>query len=201
MKGTKIPPTDFRLDGDYFGIDGRLVAKIQQTGIETAAENRSPSPAKLKGLEVSLASGIHPIGSPHAHRQIWRLAFLADRGGFGGRRAKSCDRARPGSPRPDRRDDLRQRAPGRRRTESRAPNFDSKRRAPGSSRLHREQSLRFWDEVDCARLSGDFARRFQLHPRRWYRIHVTASVLSRWRALGIPPRQSGARRRHVPRWI
>src|SRR3954454_2031523 len=145
MKGMKIPPTDFRLDGDYFAIDGRLVARIQQTGIETAAENRSPSPAKLKGLEVSLASGIHPIGSPHAHRQIWRLAFFADRGGYGSRRRQGCDRARPGSPRPDRRDDLRQRSPGWRRTKSGPPDLDSKRRGPGSSRPHRETSLRFWD--------------------------------------------------------
>ena len=54
-------------------------------------------------------------------------------------------------PRSGRRNHLRQRAPGRRRPESRAPDFGPQRRAAGSPRLHRQQGLRFRHEVDRAR--------------------------------------------------
>ena len=90
-----------------------------------------------------------------------------------------------------RRNDLRQRAPGGRRTERGAADFGAQRSSAGSSGVHREQSLRFGNEVDCAGVSSRFSWRRELHSGGRHRVDVARSLLSRRRALGIPAGQSG----------
>ena len=132
---------------------------------------------------VSVEHRLHPLRGPHAHRQVWRLAGLAHRRRYGRRRRQSRHRTRRHPAQRDRRNHLRQRPPGWRRSQSRPPDFHPQRRAAGGPGLHRQQSVRLGHQVDRARLSGNRDRQSRLRARGRNRIDVARFlIISRARA-------------------
>ena len=137
----------------------------------------------FRSLQTERFEVVRKLSTPqrcsNAHRQVRRLTRLTDSCRHGRCRGQGGDRTRRCASRADRRDHLRQRAPGWRRTQSCAPDFRPQRRSARGSRVHREQGLCLRHEIDRARVSVDSSRRLELHSCWRHRIHVAPSLLSR----------------------
>ena len=135
--------------------------------------------ARLKCSGGSREQRVHPLRRPHAHRQVWRLAGLALRSGYGRGRRQGGARTRRSAAAAGGRNDFRQRPAGWRRAQSRAADFHPQRRSSGSSRLHGEQGVRVGHQVHRARIPGDCYRQPGVHAGGRNRVDVAASLLSR----------------------